>query len=130
MSTTLSRFGTNKPKNKDNTSIILDNDYQAPAYAATLAIAPKAHNTLVKVGTLTGALTINTAVSAPAYVAPMAIGDKLTFIFATDGTNRVVTFGTGMGSAGTLTVVASLKGVACFIFDGAAWVEVSRALTA
>jgi hypothetical protein len=126
MSTTVSRFNASVPKNKDNSSRGLLNDYQAKAYAASIAVTTDArvHNTLVKVAQLTGALTVTIGVANP------LIGDRVTLLFGADGTNRIVTFSTGFASAGTLTVTASKFASAVFMFDGTSWVEVSRAITA
>lgn len=110
--------------NQDNTFQQVTQDYQNPAYAASIALVTGQSYTLVNVKQLTGALTLTANVSAP------YIGDELELLFATDATNRVVTFGTGFASAGTLTVVASKFGSAKFIFNGTVWVERSRALTA
>jgi hypothetical protein len=52
------------------------------------------------------------------------------FNFAADATIRVVTFSTGFQSAGTASVAASKFGTVVFKFNGTAWIEKSRALTA
>lgn len=112
--------------NQDNTFRTMTQDYKNPAYASTLALVPNASYTLVLVQQLTGALSITAGVlNANAF-----IGDEMDILFAADASNRVVTFSTGFASAGTLTVVASKFGSIKFIFNGTAWVEVSRALTA
>lgn len=110
--------------NQDNTLRTATQDYLNPAYAASIALKPSQGYTLVNVQQLTGALTVTAAVVAP------FIGDELELLFAADGTNRVVTFGTGFASAGTLTVVATKFGTAKFVFNGTSWIERSRALTA
>src|SRR3954471_6964217 len=109
--------------NKANTGSGSFNDYQAPAYAASIAIATKAvaNKTLVQPGQLTGALSLTIGVGSA--TTPPMVGDEVKFLFAADGTNRVVTFSTGFATSGTLTVVASKKGTASFMFDGVAWVE-------
>lgn len=101
-------------------------DYQAPAYAATIAITTGVNSdyTLVNVGQLTGALAFNILATNP------LIGDIVKCIFSADGTNRVVTFGANIKSAGTLTVLANKYGTASFIFDGTNWIETGRVLTA
>lgn len=110
--------------NQDNTLRTATQDALAVAYAATIAIVPDKCDNLFQIAQLTGAATINATVTG------LYIGDKVRFLFSADGTNRVVTFGTGFASAGTLTITASKKGSAEFMFDGAALVEVSRAATA
>lgn len=96
----------------------------APAYTATLALTPDAYHTEYLVGQLTGAMTINITESEA------KTNDKILFIFSADGTNRVVTFGTNLASSGTLTVTASKKASALFVYDGSDFVEVSRTVTA
>jgi hypothetical protein len=114
---------------KDNTSRIVTNDYQTPAYAATLAVTTTKANTLVKVAQLTGAMTVNVGVGTST-TAPF-VGDTLAFIFSADTSARTVTLGTGLaGSASTVVVAISKKATINFVFDGAAWVEVSRAVGA
>jgi len=110
--------------NQDNTLRNATQDYLNPAYAASIALKPVQGYTLVNFQLLTGALGLTADVTQP------YIGDELELLFAPDATNRVVTFGTGFASAGTLTVVASKFGSAKFIFNGTVWVERSRALTA
>jgi len=123
MASTTPRFATT-PENKDNTGRVITYDFQTPAHAATLAVAPKYFDTTVKLAELTGAVTIN-ATTTNAYA-----GDILKFLFIADGTNRVVTFGTNMASTGTLTVTASKKATASFIFNGTTYVESGRAIEA
>ena len=109
--------------NQDVTSRVLTNDYQNPAYAATLALVPLANDTIVNVQQLTGAMTINVTVTN------LYIGDKIHFMFAADSTNRTVTFGTGCASTGTITVTASKYGYVDFMFNGTTLVETGRAAT-
>lgn len=125
---TTARFGLNMPKNADNRSANLLNDYQTPAYAASIAIAtkPSAASTLVNVSPLTGALTLTADVSS-AYV-----GDKLTILLSADNNagGRVVTFSTGFAAtAATLTVGQSLPASISFVFNGTKWLETSRSVT-
>lgn len=110
--------------NQDNTLRTVTQDYQNPAYAASIAIKTSQAYTLVNVQQLTGALTLTANVSNP------FIGDELEFLFAADGTQRVVTFGTGLASSGTLTIALNKYGSAKFVFNGTTWVERSRAATA
>ncbi len=97
---------------------------QTPAYAASIAITTTKKTTEVIPAQLTGALTVTAVVTGA------LIGDILIFVFSADGTNRVVTFSTNINSAGTLTVVASKFGSASFCYNGTAWIETARALTA
>jgi hypothetical protein len=132
MSTTAARTGLNMQKNKDNTARVLTQDYQTPTYAASITLALKASTTKVKIA-LVGALTLNanvqTVVTA-GNVPPPFVGDTLVLAFTVDASNRIVTFGTGFDSAGTLTLTASKKGSAMFMFDGGSWVEIARTITA
>ena len=116
------RFGITP--NDDNTGRVITYSYYNPAYAATLLVAPNDSSTSYIVQELTGALTINASLGT---ALPL---DVITFLFNADTSNRVVTFGTGFSSAGTLTVTASKKGSASFVFDGVSFVERSRAITA
>lgn len=116
--------------NVDNTGNRLTHDYQAPAYAATINVAVAKAKTLVKVGQLTGALTVNIGVATQADATPPFVGDEVTFLFTVDGTNRTVTFGTGFSPSATLALTASKKGSASFRYDGATFVETGRAVTA
>lgn len=115
------RFGITP--SDDNTGRVITYSYYNPAYASTISVAPNASSTSYIVQQLTGALTINASVGA---ALPL---DVITFLFNADSSNRVVTFGTGFSSAGTLTVTASKKASASFMFDGASFVELSRAIT-
>jgi len=116
------RFGITP--NDDNTGRVITYSYYNPAYAATLLVAPNASCTSYVVQQLTGAATIN---SSTGNAMPL---DKITFLFNADSSNRVVTFGTGFSTSGTLTVTASKKASASFMYDGTSFVEVSRAITA
>lgn len=111
-----------------NTGRILTYEAQSPAYAATISIVTSAAETIVKPGTLTGAA--NVTISAGSSTTPPFVGDKVTFMFAADGTDRIVTFTTNMKSSGTLTVAANKFGTAVFIFDGANWLQLSAVATA
>ena len=111
----------------DRTSRIFDNDYLAPVYAATININPLKSSTVVQVGLLTGALTLNVGVGS-ASSAPY-VGDKLKFLF-TSTAGATVTFGTGsLVTAATLIIPALKTANATFIFNGAAWVEECRSIT-
>lgn len=114
----------------DNTDRRIKNGFQNPAYAASIAvtIAETDANTLVQVAQLTGALTITIGVGSAD--TPPYVGDKVRFMFQTDGTQRIVTFGTGFVSSGTLTIPASKYGSVEAVFNGAKWQVVSREITA
>lgn len=126
MSTTARFTGT---KNTENTDRGAFNDYQNPAYAASIAIATKPHasNTLVQI-TLTGALTLTIGVGT-ASTAPF-VGDTVRFLIKSDASIRVITFSTGFQPAGTLSTVASKTVSADFMFDGTGWQEIGRAIQA
>ena len=94
------------------------------AYVPTIAVTPSvARMNYMNVAQLTGAATIN------ATVTNLAANDRVIFTFAADGTNRIVTFGTNMKSAGTITVTANKYATVSFIFDGTNLLELSRAVT-
>lgn len=124
MSTTARYPLVTKP-NEDNTGRIITIDYQAPVYAASIALKLYAAKTYVKVGQLTGALSLTAETTRP------QIGDELTIMFAADGTNRTVTLSTGLvGSAATIVVTASKQATYTAVFDGTSWVETGRAIGA
>lgn len=111
--------------NEDNTGRVITVQYQAPAYAASIALKLDAAKTYVKVGQLTGALSLTAETNRP------KIGDELTVMFAADGTNRTVTLSTGLtGSAATIVVTASKQATYTAVFDGTSWVETGRAIGA
>jgi len=63
---------------------------------------------------LTGAMTINAATT----ISQLSQWDEVLFVFEVDGTQRIVTFGTGFKSSGTVTIPAD-KGARCRgIYDG------------
>ena len=75
---------------------------------------------------LTGAMTINAATT----IGNLTQGDLVIFLFEADGTERVVTFGTGFKSSGTVTVTAA-KGATCLgVFDGTSVKIVAREIYA
>lgn len=114
---------------RDNTHRIRTEKTLTPAYAASIAIDTRdVSNTLVVPAALTGALSLTINVGSS--TTPPFVGDVVDFLFAASGADRVVTFSTGFATSGTLTVVSAKYGSARFRFNGVAWVEVSRALTA
>lgn len=110
--------------NQDVTSRVLTNDYQSPAYAATISPNITMAKTVIGPIALTGALTLNPS------VANSYIGDTLDVLF-TNGTigALVVTLGANCSVTGTLSVAAGKKGTISFMFDGSTWVETGRAAT-
>ncbi len=82
-------------------------------YEATSALVLKSSfEQHVCYATLTGAMTIN------ATLTNLVQFDRVCFHFCPDGTGRVVTFGTGFISSGTLTTVASKDSTVWAIYDG------------
>lgn len=63
---------------------------------------------------LTGAMTINAATT----LANLSQFDEIVFFFDTDGTQRIVTFGTGFLSSGTVTIPANKGATVRAVFDG------------
>jgi hypothetical protein len=63
---------------------------------------------------LTGAMTINAATT----VANLTQWDEGVFIFEVDATQRIVTFGTGFVSSGTVTIPISKGATVRWIYDG------------
>jgi hypothetical protein len=87
---------------------------EQPAYVAAIEVTDQsAKEHLVKPAQLTGALTLNATA-----VTKHMLGDRFTFMFATDGTQRVVTFGTNILSSGTVTIPANKTATAIGWFDG------------
>jgi hypothetical protein len=114
---------------QDNTYRTVTRDYQNPAYAASLAIVTTAEKTLVKVGQLTGALTLTASVGSATN--PPFVGDEIEFLFGADSSSRTVTLSTGIApSATTLVLVASKFGGLKLKFNGTIWQETDRSLTA
>ncbi len=84
-------------------------------YEATSTLvlsAPEGNELHVCYATLTGAMTIN--VTCPGLLQ----FQRVVFHFCPDGTGRVVTFGTGFVSSGTVTTVASKDTTVTAIYDG------------
>ena len=63
---------------------------------------------------LTGAMTINAATT----IANLTQWDEVIFIFEVDGTQRIVTFGTGFKASGTVTIPADKGATVRGIYDG------------
>lgn len=119
MSTTQSRINTQTGRAAGN---VMVQDYQTPAYATPIAITTTAQagETLVKVGTLTGDLSLTIGTTNP------LIGDVAEFLFLADASTRNVTFSTGFASSSTLTIAGAGRGYAKFEFNGTNWTEVGR----
>lgn len=127
------RWGSGPPQN-DNTGRIFTYDLTTVITGTATAISyqklnPLVSNHIIKVGTLTHALTDSVSVSGS------FVGDVLTFIFTADTltAGRVVTFGNHFASSGTLTVPNSKSGhsgqaTAVFIFDGIRYTELDRTI--
>lgn len=85
------------------------------AYASTSAwTAKSAFLQYVSYAQLTGAMTIN------ATLTNLNQFDEVVFIFEADSSQRIVTFGTGFLSSGTVTVTASKGATVRAIYDGTA----------
>lgn len=110
---------------QDNKYAVPHKEIQNPDYAATLNIAPLSPDSeeiFVDVKQLTGAMTLTADVDVP------FAGDKMRVALHADGTNRVVTLGTGFVTNSTVTVVANKEAMLQFVFSATSqkWVEVSR----
>lgn len=75
---------------------------------------------------LTGAMTINAATT----VSNLTQWDEVIFIFEVDGTQRVVTFGTGFKSSGTVTIPADKGATVRALYDGTSLRVMSREIYA
>lgn len=75
---------------------------------------------------LTGAMTINAATT----LANLSQWDEIIFFFDADGTQRIVTFGTGFLSSGTVTIPADKGATVRGVFDGTAIRITSREIYA
>lgn len=96
-------------------------DHQAIDYAAS--VTPNAlAGEVVKIATLTGAITINEPTNP-------YIGAKLLFLFEQDGTgSRVVTWNAIFNTPTDAGGAASETGGVLFCYDGSAWVQIGAAL--
>lgn len=87
---------------------------ETPAYAAAIEVTDQAAKWhIVAPAQLTGALTLNATA-----VTKHSIGDEFVFHFSTDGTQRIVTFGTNILSSGTVTIPANKTATARGFFNG------------
>jgi hypothetical protein len=87
---------------------------EQPAYASSIEVTDQsAKEHLVKPAQLTGALTVDATA-----VTKHKLGDRFVFMFDTDGTQRIVTFGTNILASGTITIPANKTATAVGWFDG------------
>lgn len=93
-----------------------------PAYAAAIELEPEFKKTIVEV-TATGAITWT------ADVTKAKVGDELIVRVTASGGARVSTFSTGFVANGTLNAATSALTVISFVFNGTAFIEVSRVET-
>lgn len=125
---TTSRIPAQGSPNQDKTSRVLTNALQTPTFASTLALVFTEFYTLVTLA-VTGAITINFGVGSATL--PPYVGDTAEFLF-TNGTagSITVTLGTGtLVTATTIVIPAGKTANISFMFNGASWVEQSRAIT-
>jgi hypothetical protein len=120
--TTLSRLSAATDNNSYATQGLIA---YTQVYASTSAWTARAAQVQhVCYAQLTGAMTIN------ATVTDMLQFSEVVFYFATDGTQRIVTFGTGFISSGTVTIAASKNAIVKGYFDGTSIRIVSREIEA
>lgn len=114
------RFGT--LKNQDNTGRVLTYSVIDKTYSSTVTVTPNAYETFVNVATLTG----NSTVSATTTVTHKY--DQLSILLIADTSTRTVTLGAGFAKnvADTIAIPPATKAYLKFIFDGTAWIELSR----
>lgn len=91
---------------------------QAPAYAATLAVNIDNASTVLDLGTLTGATTVNLTIGAN-----VPDGATLVLRAKSDGTARTVTLGTGFLGLAITGVINKAK-TCLFVKQGAVFVQV------
>lgn len=99
---------------------------ESPAYAAAIAITDQfARLHYFTPAQLTGALTVNATA-----VTKWVVGDEIIFHFSTDGTQRIVTFGTNILSSGTITIPANKTATARGWFNGTSICITNREISA
>lgn len=121
--TTLSRFSAAS----DNNSYVgkgIKAFTQAYASTSALTLKAGAFRQHVCYAQLTGAMTINATVTS------LEQFDEIIFHFGTDGTQRIVTFGTNFKSSGTVTIPADKGAIVRGIFDGTNILITSREIWA
>jgi hypothetical protein len=120
--TTLTRFSNANDNNSYEGKGIKS---YTEAYGATSAwVARNYQLQHVCYAQLTGAMTINATLTALEQFA------EVVFHFGTDGTQRIVTFGTGFKSSGTVTIPASKGAVVRAVYNGTDLVVTSREIWA
>ena len=113
------RFGT--AKNQDNTGRVLTYGVVTKAYASTITITPNNYETFVNVATLTGDATVSATTTVTHKY------DQMSILLVADTSTRTVTMGSGFAAnLGTIAIAPAKKAYLKFIFDGTAWVELSR----
>jgi len=99
---------------------------ESTAYAAAIEVTDQsAKRHIVSPGQLTGALTLNATA-----VTKHLVGDEFVFHFSTDGTQRIVTFGTNILSSGTITIPANKTATARGFFNGTSICITGREISA
>lgn len=99
---------------------------ESPAYAAAIEVTDQsAKKHVVSPAQLTGALTLNATA-----VTKHLVGDEFVFHFSTDGTQRIVTFGTNILSSGTVTIPANKTATARGFFNGTSICITGREISA
>lgn len=94
-------------------------DVRSVGYTASISVDVLNMETIVNVGTLTGALTIDLSISHQ-----VDAGANLSIKVTVDDTNRVVTFGTGF-TAVAHTATADKIFLYSFKYDGKTFVQTS-----
>ncbi len=120
-------------KNSGSTFASLSGNFYTPAFASTIALAVpyQSARAVIQPATLTGAVTFTVALpSAAADDKAPFVGDEIIFLLVSDGTSRTATFGTGFLPNGTLSVTTGKYAYIKFIFNGTAFIETSRTVTA
>ena len=90
-------------------------DVTAVAYAATMALTTANTRTVATIAQMTGAGTINVTIGAE-----QAVGDELFIKSSSDGTGRVLTWGTGF-TGNAYTHVANKSAIHRFVYNGTTW---------
>lgn len=99
---------------------------ETPAYAASIEVTDQfARRHVVAPAQLTGALTLNATA-----VTKAVAWDEYVFHFSTDGTQRIVTFGTNFLASGTITIPANKTATARGVFNGTAICITNREISA
>lgn len=97
-------------------------DTQTPAYAATIAVTVDQPETFITPAQLTGAATLNLTLASD-----LKAGAKIHLRLTADGSNRVVTLGTGF-LAPAITVVASKTHTCSYVYNGTSFAPMGAAV--